>query len=491
VWHQPAPAGGGAPPAPPAAAAAAKSLALAAQAALGGAYRFEDPSILLQALTHVSVLGQASYQRLEFLGDGGWARRGSARGSGSWAVAARGCGCAAGVPLTASAGLRGRRDRQAHSARPFPRLPVRAQPCLTCWWVCSGSPGHGHLGHQQGGPACAPAPAPPASSPAPTARLPPPQVSAHLLMRPGVARLPPSVLTKARSVGVRNSRLAAAAAAHGLHLLVRLRGQRLRELVRGYADAVLGAAAGGGGGGDDKGRGERGAAAAEGGGPAGRKHGAEAPVGEDAAGAAAPPAKRAVAWAPLGLGLLRAGAAGAAAAAAAPAPAPQWGAESEAIWAAVWRARRSKGCTEAADPGDAAAGGAAAADPAEAEGGALQAQLLKPPKVGAPAAAAEHASRVPQAAWSPAPRAHRRPSTFGSALLLTPPLPLPPAPRCLPTSSRASCRRFSSTPAATSVRPGPRCAGWWTWACCSATPKAWRRPPSCAARGWTRWRRSS
>jgi len=52
------------------AAARARALALAAQACLGDAYRFRDPSILQQALTHVSVLGEASYQRLEFLGDG-------------------------------------------------------------------------------------------------------------------------------------------------------------------------------------------------------------------------------------------------------------------------------------------------------------------------------------------------------------------------------------------------------------------------------------
>lgn len=32
-------------------------------------YTFRDPGWLLQAVTHVSVLGAASYQRLEFLGD--------------------------------------------------------------------------------------------------------------------------------------------------------------------------------------------------------------------------------------------------------------------------------------------------------------------------------------------------------------------------------------------------------------------------------------
>jgi hypothetical protein len=70
VWHAPPEATAAAAAPAAAAARAARPLALAAAAALRGAYAFRDPGLLAQALTHVSVLGAASYQRLEFLGDG-------------------------------------------------------------------------------------------------------------------------------------------------------------------------------------------------------------------------------------------------------------------------------------------------------------------------------------------------------------------------------------------------------------------------------------
>lgn len=49
-------------------AARARALAQSLRQLLGG-YQFSQPALLQQALTHVSVLGVPSYQRLEFLGD--------------------------------------------------------------------------------------------------------------------------------------------------------------------------------------------------------------------------------------------------------------------------------------------------------------------------------------------------------------------------------------------------------------------------------------
>ena len=218
------------------------------------------------------------------------------------------------------------------------------------------------------------------------------QVSAHLLMRPGAERLPPGVLTKARSVGVRNSRLAAAAAAHGLHHLVRIRGARLRDSVRGYAEGVLAAAAapppaaGGGGGG----AGAAGAAAE------GEERSAGAADGD---GAGAPAAKRARAGVANGGAARGAAPPQAAARAAAPgggapcevAPSALWDEACEELWRGVWRRRRSKGCAGSAGGGGAAgeAGGAVA----EGDGGGgagtgggqavspLEGSQARPPKV--------------------------------------------------------------------------------------------------------------
>jgi hypothetical protein len=47
---------------------APEGLAAELAPALGG-YTFKRPELLVQALTHVSVLGAPSYQRLELLGD--------------------------------------------------------------------------------------------------------------------------------------------------------------------------------------------------------------------------------------------------------------------------------------------------------------------------------------------------------------------------------------------------------------------------------------
>jgi hypothetical protein len=44
-------------------------LAAAVQPLLGGRYTFKQPLLLMEALTHVSVMSQPSYQLLEFLGD--------------------------------------------------------------------------------------------------------------------------------------------------------------------------------------------------------------------------------------------------------------------------------------------------------------------------------------------------------------------------------------------------------------------------------------
>jgi len=240
-------------------------------------------------------------------------------------------------------------------------------------------------------------------------------------MRPGPQRLSPGVLTKARSVGVRNSRLAAAAAARGLHLLVRMRGQKLQELVRGYADGILGdglpavvAAAtgadgrggkgGGGGGGGGGVQQVRGSATAV---AVGAKRPAAPTAADDnavklrlvpnstnngsAAAAAPAPANNVSSsaaaaddsnkrprWQPLSLGLLRASAharrhgeealaaAAEAAAAAAQAavaravrPAPGWGEECEVVWRRVWQQRHTKCCLEVSGGGgdDNAAGG--------------------------------------------------------------------------------------------------------------------------------------
>ncbi len=46
----------------------ARRLAAELRPLLGG-YTFQRPALLQQALTHVSVLGAPSYQRLELLGD--------------------------------------------------------------------------------------------------------------------------------------------------------------------------------------------------------------------------------------------------------------------------------------------------------------------------------------------------------------------------------------------------------------------------------------
>ena len=318
-WHDgPADAGGATaadPSAPPAAAAgaateattaaAAERLALAARACLGGAYRFADPALLARALTHVSVLGAPSYQRLEFVGD-------------------------ALLDLL---------------------------------------------------------------------------VSAHLMLRPGPARPPPGVLTKARSVGVRNSRLAAAAAAHGLHLLLRARGARLREAVAAYADAVLRAATadadggrGDGDGGGGKGEAPDGADGKEAGGAAGS---AKRPASPEqtpppplpAAAGKPPGAAKRARWQPLSLGLLHAGAEeqrradeaaaarGSAEAAGAsrapPRASPRWGAADEAVWRAVWQAPRAR-----ADDADAATTAATAASSATgAAPGKGEPPLPPPPKV--------------------------------------------------------------------------------------------------------------
>jgi hypothetical protein len=47
----------------------ARHLAAAVQPLLGGCYTFQQPLLLMEALTHVSVVSQPSYQLLEFLGD--------------------------------------------------------------------------------------------------------------------------------------------------------------------------------------------------------------------------------------------------------------------------------------------------------------------------------------------------------------------------------------------------------------------------------------
>ena len=48
---------------------AAEGLAEAVEPLLGGYYHFKTPELLLEAFTHVSLLGMPSYQLLEFLGD--------------------------------------------------------------------------------------------------------------------------------------------------------------------------------------------------------------------------------------------------------------------------------------------------------------------------------------------------------------------------------------------------------------------------------------
>jgi hypothetical protein len=262
-------------------------------------------------------------------------------------------------------------------------------------------------------------------------------------MRPGALRLSPGVLTKARSVGVRNSRLAAAAAVHGLHLLVRVRGQRLQEMVREYAEAILGnrapgaaevAAAAGGGGGEGE---EGGAAAASGpaersgekrhapadeapaaatdGGGGGKPQQAPEPTAAapvngreaDAAEESSPPStKRPRAFQPLSLGLLHATAtqarreaaaaaaardaaarAAVAAAARVPRPSVRWDAGCDAVFAAVWRLRRSKSCLEehaaaAASAMTAEGGGGGAAGDQQEKAERRREQLeAKPPKV--------------------------------------------------------------------------------------------------------------